>query len=173
MDKKIYSPGLKTALEFPLVEALFGRRARRFSLGASIPDGPLAFASRHEPMPLSELEQMMVLTAAAGNTGWHHMIYRHARYAPHLSNYSAAAGGRTFPSAAGFHTSEVFFTNDDGVYLFETRNAPAFVEQEADGDFDLDALLEAHRQRIRKLAEGRLHIPPAEPYIYFSAQKSQ
>ena len=69
---------------------------------------------------------MMVLTAAAGNTGWHYAITRHARYAPHLSNYSAAAGGRTFPSAAGFHTSEVFFTDDDGVYLFaDPRRARA------------------------------------------------
>src|SRR3712207_150105 len=83
--------GYYDALEFPLVAALFGRRARRFSLGAEIPDGPLAYASRHEPLPLSELEQMMVLTAAAGNSGWHYMITRHARYAPHLSNYPAAA----------------------------------------------------------------------------------
>ncbi|NWF61234.1 MAG: hypothetical protein HXY43_18755 [Fischerella sp.] len=165
MDTKTYLPGLKTALEFPLVEALFGRRARRFSLGAAIPDGPLAFTSRHQPLPLSELEQMMVLTAAAGNTGWHYMITRHARYAPHLSNYSAAAGGRTFPSAAGFHTSEIFFTNDDGVYFFETRDAHALVERQADEDINLDALLAAHRQRIRKLTEGRLHIPPAEPYM--------
>jgi hypothetical protein len=123
METGAHPPGLQDVLEFPLAEALFGRRARRFSLGASLPDGPLAFTSRHDPLPLSELEQMLVLTAAAGNTGWHYMIMRHARYAPHLSNYSGAAGGRTFPSAAGFHTSEVFFTDDEGVYLFETRDA--------------------------------------------------
>jgi hypothetical protein len=35
-------------------------------------------------------------------------------YAPHLSNYAAAAGGRVFPSAAGFHTSQIFFTDDEG-----------------------------------------------------------
>jgi len=124
METRAHPPGLQDVLEFPLVEALFGRRARRFSLGASLPDGPLAFTSRHDPLPLTELEQMLVLTAAAGNTGWRYMIMRHARYAPHLSNYSGAAGGRTFPSAAGFHTSEVFFTDDEGVYLFETRDAP-------------------------------------------------
>lgn len=96
-------PGLGDALAFPLVDALYGRRARRFSLGATIPDGPLAFTSARHPLPR--------------NTGWHYMITRHARYAPHLSNYSPAAGGRTFPSAAGFHTSEVFFTNEPGAYL--------------------------------------------------------
>src|SRR5919112_5859259 len=83
MESRAHPPGLQDVLEFPLVEALFGRRARRFSLGASLPDGPLAFTSRHDPLPLSELEQMLVLTAAAGNTGWHYMIMRHARYAPH------------------------------------------------------------------------------------------
>ena len=41
---------------FPLVEALFGRRSRRFALGDEIPDGPLAYRSRHDPVPLSELE---------------------------------------------------------------------------------------------------------------------
>lgn len=165
MDPRTFPPGLENALDFPLVDALYGRRARRFSLGASIPDGPLTFTSRYEPLPLTELEEMMVLTAAAGNTGWHYMITRHAKYAPHLSNYSAAAGGRTFPSAAGFHTSEVFFTDDKGVYFFPTRDASALVERTADGTVDLNALLEAHRARIRKLADGRLNIPPAEPYM--------
>src|SRR3712207_3077290 len=89
-QSKALPQGYYDALEFPLVAALFGRRARRFSMGATIPDGPLAYSSRHEPLPLSELERMMVLTAAAGNTGWHYMITRNAHYAPHLANYSAA-----------------------------------------------------------------------------------
>jgi hypothetical protein len=165
METGAHPQGLQDVLEFPFVEALFGRRARRFSLGASIPDGPLAFTSGHEPLPLSELEQMLVLTAAAGNTGWHYMIMRHAGYAPHLSNYSGAAGGRTFPSAAGFHTSELFFTDDEGVYLFETRDAPALVERTTDGPLDLDAILDAHRSRIRKLSDTRLYIPAEEPYM--------
>jgi hypothetical protein len=165
MPSGTYSPGLKDAVAFPLIDALYGRRARRFSLGAAIPDGPLAFTSRHEPIPLTELERMMVLTAAAGNTGWHYMITRHAKYAPHLSNYSAAAGGRTFPSAAGFHTSQLFFTDDEGVCLFDTRDAPALAEREADGTLNLQTLLDAHRTRIRKLAAHRLHIPAAEPFM--------
>ncbi len=165
MTTEPFPRGIEDVLSFPLSAALFGRRARRFSMGASIPEGPLAFTSRHAPMPLSDLEQMLVLTAAAGNTGWHYMIMRHARYAPHLSNYSAAAGGRTFPSAAGFHTSEVFFTNDEGVYLFATRDAPALIEPNPDASPDLEQLLEAHRARIRKLADGRLNLPPQEPYM--------
>ncbi len=157
--------GLEVAVNMPLVEALYGRRARRFSMGAEIPDGPLTYKSKHEPMPLDDLEQMLVLTAVAGNTGWHHMIYRNERYAPHLANYSAAAGGRTFPSAAGFHTSDFFFTDDKGVYFFPTRDSASLVKRDADGNFDLHAWMEAHCQRIRKLADGRLNIPPQEPFM--------
>jgi len=162
---KGYPGGFQAALNFPLVEAIYGRRARRFSYGAEIPDGPLAYTSTKESLGLSELERMMVLTAVAGNTGWHHMITRHERYAPHLSNYSAAAGGRTFPSAAGFHTTEFFFTDDDGVYFLATRDAPALVDKGADGSIDVSQLLDAHRPRIQKLADGRLNIPAAEPYM--------
>lgn len=157
--------GLERAVGFTLVEAIYGRRARRFSMGAEIPDGPLAYKSKHEPMPLDDLEQMLVLTAVAGNTGWHHMIYRNEAYAPHLANYSGAPGGRTFPSAAGFHTSDFFFTDDNGVYFFPTRDAHSLINRDAQGNYDLHAWLEAHRKRIRKLADGRLHLPAKEPYM--------
>src|SRR5690554_7360313 len=78
--------GLAEAVRFPLIEALYGRRARRFAKGNEIPDGPLKYKSKYAPAPLGELEQMMVLAAATGNTGFHHMIYRSASYAPHLAN---------------------------------------------------------------------------------------
>ena len=157
-------PGFKDALEFPLIEALIGRRARRFFLGASIPKGAFAFKSRHEPMPLTELERMTILLAMAGNTGWNFLIPYNERYAPNLPNYAGAAGGRTFPSNAGFHTSEIFFTDDTGVYFFATRDAPALVEGTKGGD-DLDALFHAHRKRIQKLADRRLHLPARQPHI--------
>lgn len=156
--------GFKDLSQFTLLSALFGRRSRRFSLGAEIPDGPLKFKSAHPPLPLSELERMLVLSAVGGNTGWHNLITRHARYAPQLSNYCGAAGGRTFPSAAGFHTSEIFFTDDSGTYFFPTRDAPALVEA-GGGAPDLEEWLATHQARIRRLADRRLHIPATEPYM--------
>jgi len=160
-----FPPGMGDALSMPLIEALFGRRARRFFLGASIPDGYFAYKSKHDPLPLTELEQMMVLTAAGGNTGWQNLIVRAAKYAPQLSNYSCSAGGRTFPSAAGFHTSELFFTDDKGVYFFETRDAPALAVRSDNGSFDADDMIRAHRARIKKVADGRLKLPPKVPYV--------
>jgi hypothetical protein len=69
---------LNDLLKFPLIEAMAGRRSRRFCMGAEIPDGVLSFKSKHKPMPLSEVEQLLVLTAMGGVTGWHFAIMRHA-----------------------------------------------------------------------------------------------
>jgi hypothetical protein len=149
---------------FPLVAALLGRRSRRFALGDEIPDGPLAYRSRHDPVPLSELERLLVLGAMGGTTGWHWAITRNARYAPHLANYAGGAAGRTFPSAAGFHTAELFFTDDSGTWFFPTRDAGALVDP-AEEEVGLELLVERHRGRLRRLSERRLHLPPREPYM--------
>jgi hypothetical protein len=154
---------LRELAQFPLLDALYGRRARRISLGSTIPDGPLAYESPHEPVPLSELERLIVLTSMAGTTGWHYSITRNAAYAGHMANYAAGAAGRTFPSAAGFHTSELFFTDDSGTYLFPTRDAGALVDP-ADEDVSIELMLERHAERIVKLDDKRIEFPREEPY---------
>lgn len=164
MEEEPPSRGFRQMLEFPLMEALLGRRSRRFFRGAEIPDGVFAYKSRHDPLPLTELEKLLVVSACGGNTSWHHLIHRAARYAPHLSNYAGAAGGRVFPSAAGFHTSQTFFTDDDGLYLLEMRDAPAFADRAPDGSLDLDGFVENVRKRIRKLHDGRLRFSGEVPY---------
>jgi hypothetical protein len=136
---------LNDLLKFPLIEAIAGRRARRFCLGAEIPDGVLAFKSKHKPMPLSEIEQLIVLSTMGGVTGWRFAIMRHARYAPNLSNYCGSPVDRTFPSAAGFITSELFFTDDNGTYFFSTRDFHPEVEIH-DGKVDLHKFLAVHKK---------------------------
>lgn len=142
---------LNELLKFPLMEAIAGRRSRRFCMGAEIPDGVLAFKSKQEPLPLSEIEQLLVVTSMGGVTGWNFAIMRHERYAPKLSNYCGSPVGRTFPSAAGFLTSELFFTDDNGTYFFPTRDFHPEVEI-SDGKVDLEEFLSVHKKRIRKLS---------------------
>ncbi len=154
--------GLIKAADFPLLEAIHGRRSRRFARGASIPEGPLAYTSKHKPAPLSELEQALLLTTVAGNTGWANLIPYNRNYLPKMPNYAGAAGGRTFPSAAGFHTTDFFYTDDNGVYFLSTKDMPASTAKSAKGQTDLNAYLEEHKSRIVKLADGRLKIP-AQP----------
>jgi hypothetical protein len=151
-------------LRFPLMEALIGRRSRRFCMGAEIPDGIFAFKSKQKPMPLSELEQLILLSSMGGVTGWHYAIMRHKKYAPYLSNYCNSPSGRTFPSAAGFITSEIFYTDDSGTYFFPTRDFHPPVDI-TDGKLDLQLFITAHKQRIQKLSNKRLYTPREEPYM--------
>ncbi|MEJ2108636.1 MAG: hypothetical protein P8Z37_01750 [Acidobacteriota bacterium] len=164
MNKFTLPPGLQDMLSFGLIEGLLGRRSRRFLMGAEIPDGVFKYRSKHNPFPLSDLEKMLVVSACGGNTSWHNMIYRGAQYAPHLSNYAGAAGGRMFPSAAGFHTSQTFFTDDEGVYLLDTRDTPAWADREDNGTLELEGFIENSRKRVRKLQDGRLKIPSEVPF---------
>jgi len=162
---KLSTPhGFQDMLSFPLMEALLGRRSRRFFMGANIPDGVFAHRSEQKAVPLSDLEKMLVVSACGGNTSWHHMIYRAARYAPYLSNYAGSAGGRVFPSSAGFHTSQTFFTDDEGVYMLEMRDAPAFGDRTDDGSLSLEAFVDNVRKRVRKLQDSRLVFPSEVPY---------
>lgn len=158
LDKLPHLPkGLIEAANFPLIEAIHGRRSRRFAKGASIPDGPLAYTSTEAPEALSEMEQMLLLTTVAGNTGWSNLIPHNRFYAPKIPNYAGAAGGRSFPSSAGFHTSEVFFTDDDGTYVLKTRDMAPVSANGA--EVDLHTYLKAHKSRITKLTDSRLNIP--------------
>jgi len=49
MDSGAFPPGLKDALAFPLIEGLYARDARRFSLGASITESKIS--KPPAPMP--------------------------------------------------------------------------------------------------------------------------
>lgn len=157
--------GLIEAANFSLLDAIHGRRSRRFSHGASIPDGPLAYTSEYDPSPLSETEQILLLSTVAGNTGWSNLIPYNRDYLPKIPNYAGAAGGRTFPSAAGFHTTDFFYTDDKGVYFLSTKDMLASSAKSADGRTDLDAYLDEHKSRVIKIADGRLKIPASPQHM--------
>jgi hypothetical protein len=157
--------GLYEAMNFPLIEAIHGRRSRRFALGASIANGPLAYTSKHAPTALSELEKMLLLTTVSGNTGWSNLIPYNKYYSPKIPNYAGAAGGRTFPSAAGFHTSDLFFTDDSGTYFVSTKDMLATDTSNADGDVDLNSYLDSHRSRIVTLSDHRLNTPASPQHM--------
>ena len=91
---------------FPLLTALFGRRSRRFGLGMTIPDGPLAYQSAHPPLPLSDLERTLLVLCGAGVSGWHLGIEHTASGdAESGCNYPIRLTGRVHASAAGIETA--------------------------------------------------------------------
>jgi hypothetical protein len=150
---------LAEAATFPLLAAITGRRSRRFPVGGHIPDGALAFTSRRPVQPLSEVERALLLSVTGGVTGWHYGITYNPSYAPALPNYSGSATGRAFPSPAGFHTSQLFFTDDTGTYVLPTRD-------EKPQPFDNIEEWVCHTaQSIVRISDTRLQLPREEPYM--------
>lgn len=164
MDKNNFPPGFYDMIQFPFLNALLGRRSRRFYMGAEIPDGVFSYKSSQSTLPLSELEKILILSSCAGNTSWHHMIYRAQNYAPFLPNYAASAAGRVFPSSAGFHTSMTFFTDDQGVYVYNNRDSENPNERDYDGNIELEDIIKNVSANIVKLQPQRLSLPPQPPY---------
>ena len=112
---------------FPLLDALYGRRSRRFPLGGEISDGLLAYTSRHAPLPLSELERLIVLTSMAGTTaGIMRSSPRPLRAVSGQLRRRGRRGGRSVGGRVPHR--ELFFTDDSGTYFFPTRDAGAFVD---------------------------------------------
>ena len=62
-------PQVEKAWNFPLFEAIVGRRSRRFGFGMELSHGPFAYKSDKDPLPLDEAETAILVAAATGVTG--------------------------------------------------------------------------------------------------------
>ena len=150
---------LAEVAHFPLLAAITGRRSRRFPVGGQIPAGALAYTSRRRVQPLSEVERALLVSVTGGVTGWNFGITHNPSYAPSLPNYAGSATGRTFPSAAGFHTSQLFFTDDTGTYLLPSRD-------EQPGDFDnIEEWISHTAECYVRISDSRLELPREEPHM--------
>ena len=79
-----------------------------------IPSGPLAFTSRHEPLPLTELEKAILIAAGTGVSGWNFGVpFGPAQPSEH-GQFTQRFTGRTTPTAAGIGTPVLFHTDDHG-----------------------------------------------------------
>jgi hypothetical protein len=162
---------LSEAWTTPLFEALFTRRSRRFGLGMEIKHGPNAYKSAAEPIPLSEEEEAMLCMAATGMSGMN------LADMPHTTRDQVGPGeewdgncntmleynGRTFPSPCGSHGTELFYTNDEGVYIVKIRGTHPERMQEIAALDDLEKLVATFQERRIRVSEGRLDMPASSP----------
>jgi hypothetical protein len=157
---------IEELLEFPLLQALFGRRARRFGVGMEIPSGPLAFRSRKDPVPLSEREQALLIAAATGVSGWSFGVPFGPRTPQSHAEFTLRFTGRPAPTAAGLGTPALFFTDDHGCYCTLTRDVQPNLMREFDGgEAALERVLAVCREHTARIRDGRLDVPSAPPYI--------
>ncbi len=151
---------------FPLLDALYGRRSRRFGLGMRIPGGPLAYSSGYEPVPLSEEERLLLILAGVGISGWNFGIPYTTSGAPDAGcNYTNRFIGRTFASGAGVHSSELLVTDDRGSHITQFRHLDATRLAEYGDAADLDRLAELLAPHVVEVAAGRIELPPELPHV--------
>jgi hypothetical protein len=109
--------GLTDALAYPFFQSVWDRKSRRMGLGMAMP-GTLEYASPYEPVPLTELEEALLLVAGTGLTGLNLGDIDPSMGADALVQWTA----RTWPSSCSNHGTELFFTNDEGLYFLDMWN---------------------------------------------------
>ena len=147
---------LREVWEYPLLDAIYGRRSRRFGLGFAMAEGPFKYASRHAPLPLSEVEEALLVAAGVGFSGM--ALWDQSRPMPYR-----AADGRTFPSTSRGRRTALFFTNDQGVYVIDPSAGSAGKIREAGTRAERDQALDLYRQHRQVLQNRRLEIPRHVP----------
>jgi hypothetical protein len=101
--------------DLSLLSALRDRRSRRFGRGMKIPAGPLAYESKHPPVPLTEDEEAALVFAACGITG--HALADLAYARGEGGNIMGGLVARTIASGDGLQTVALVVTNDTGTHL--------------------------------------------------------
>jgi hypothetical protein len=153
-------------IQFPFLNALFGRRARRFGLGMKLPSGPLAFKSSKEPLPLSETEQMLLVAAATGVSGWNFGVPFGPNTPDSHAEFTVRFTGRTTPTAAGIGTPALFFTDDFGCYSTLTRDIqPGKLLEFEHAEDSLKHIISVCRDNTVRIQDNRLDLPSSPPHI--------
>ena len=153
----------------PLLAALRERRSRRFGLGMKIPAGPLAYASRHPPVPLTEAEESALVFAACGITG--HALADLAYAKGEGGNIMAGLVARTIASGDGLQTVALVVTNDTGTHLVRRpRELPAADIGELMAMSRRGEFTELYRRCRVKIKDGRA-APPVEPLFNINTNR--
>lgn len=161
-------PGKRFA-QYSLLEALLTRRSRRFGKGMRLNGGPLAYASAHEPTPLSLEEEAALAFAACGITG-----YTMAELPYQASDVAEAGGGniivhlvgRTTFSADAAHLVTVFVLNDEGVWLLKRpQDYPRLQVPELVTAAREQRWLDPYEKSRVRIADRRLDVPREPPFM--------
>jgi len=145
---------VRELFRYPLMEAIARRRSRRFPLGCHLPgESELNFASEQAPQSLNELETALLCWAGNGITG-----SISADLPTSGGNLFASWLGRATPYACNVHNVRLFFTNDDGTFMYHPERASQMVEIQDDKDWD--KIIDAYREGCTQVMKERVDFTP-------------
>jgi hypothetical protein len=147
---------LRSVWQYPLFDALYGTRSRRFGLGFEMAQAPYIYKSPHPPLPLSEGEEALLVAAGVGFSGM--ALWDESRPMPYRS-----ADGRTFPSTSPGRRTSLFFNNNRGVHVIDPSAGSTSSMREAATSDEWAGALDLYRHHRRTLKQARLEIPRRAP----------
>lgn len=167
------SPQVHDTWRYSLLDAIFNRRSRRFGLGMEITEGPTRFKSPNPPVPLGEDEEALLVAAGTGLSGIIvgdlPMSDKGGKDVRHWESGASTLmswQGRTWGSPCNAHGTELFYTNDDGVFLVRLRDAVDPSPQVIGSEDDADIALEMFRRYRVQLSKERIDIPREQPALF-------
>ena len=87
-------------------------------MGGEIDEGPLKFKSKHKPIPLSEIEEAILVWNGLGIKN-----INLSDFPPHKGlDLEVKFMSKTIASLGDIHRTELFYTNDDGLYLVKLHD---------------------------------------------------
>jgi hypothetical protein len=148
------------AWNYPLLDAIFQRRARRIPWGGEKPGDVAPFQSNKDPFPLSQTEEALLVAAGAGVTGiaLADLPYTDDEGASLTGNLLIEFTGRTYPSPCASHGTELFFTNDSGTYYVNMRGRRPTKMMEYETEGDRQKIMDLYRSAVVRISEERLNL---------------
>ncbi len=146
---------VRELFEYPLLKAMARRRTRRFPLGCEMAEGTLSHTSKNPPVPLNDVETAILCWAGAGITG---TIAADMPTNDVQGSMFTSWIGRTTPYACNVHNMKLFFTNDEGLFVYDPKGASKAVEIETEEDWEKIGTYFT-RDTI-KLSDGRFEMIP-------------
>lgn len=160
-------PGLQDGLHYPFFQSVFDRKSRRMALGMELEAEFFDYKSPYEPVPLSELEEALLLIAATGLTGLNLGDIDPSHGAEALVQWTA----RTWPSSCSNHGTELFFTNDHGTYFLNMWGLvpePGEISTLSGKPIEqqVEWIIELSRRAKVELSPGRAQLPTGLPGLF-------
>ena len=155
-------PGIKEATNYSYLDALYERRSRRFAMGGEIDEGPLKFKSKHKPVPLSEIEEAILVWNGLGIKN-----INLSDFPPHKGlDLEVKFMSKTIASLGDIHRTELFYTNDDGLYLVKLHDQLPSDLRGIEGlskEKKIEKILELFKASRVKIHDGRANLPMDPP----------
>ncbi len=159
--------GFRDALTYPYFQSLFDRKSRRVALGMTVESDVIEYSSPYAPVPLSELEQALLVMGGTGLNGLALADLDPVRGMSTLVQWT----NRTWPSACSNHGTELFWSDDDGLWwldIFKMVPDPGEISTlsgrslEEQGEY----LVDRFRRAKVKLQDGRAQLPTTLPGLF-------